>query len=63
MQTQPILQIIYLIVNPVLLRIQRFVPLIAGIDISPIFALLALTLINMLIVQSLFNFGTQIILG
>ena len=63
MQTQPILQIVYLIVNPLLSRIQRHVPLIAGIDISPIFALLALTLINMLIVQSFFNLGTQIILG
>lgn len=63
MQTHPISHIVYLIVNPILSRIQRFIPLIAGIDISPIFGLLALTLINMLIAQPLLAVGTKIILG
>ena len=63
MQTHPLSHIVYLIVNPVLSQIQRVIPLIAGIDISPIFALLGLTLINMLAVQPLLAFGTKIILG
>lgn len=63
MRSHPILHIISLIVNPALSRIQRIIPLIGGIDISPIAALLALTIINMLVVQPLLMVGTKIILG
>lgn len=63
MQSHPLSHIVYLIVNPMLSRIHRFIPFIAGIDISPIFALLVLTLINMLVVQPLLTVGTKIILG
>lgn len=63
MQTHPLSHIIYLMVNPLLSRIRRFIPLIAGIDISPIFALLGFTLMNMLIVAPIAMLGTRIILG
>lgn len=62
-QSHPLSQTVYLIVQPILYRIQRIVPLIAGIDVSPIFALLALTIINLLIAQPLLAVGTNIILG
>lgn len=62
-QGHPILQIIYLIVNPVLSRFQRIIPLIGGIDVSPIAALLAFTILNMLIVQPLLMVGSKVILG
>ncbi len=55
--------IAYSIVDPVLSCIRRFIPAIAGVDISPIFALLGLTLINMLIVGPLLTQGARIILG
>ena len=63
MQNNPLSGVIYLIVDPVLSQIRRIIPLIANIDISPIFALLGLTVLNVLIVGVLFNIGTKIILG
>lgn len=63
MQTHPLTHVVYLIVDPVLMRIRRFIPLIAGIDISPIIAILLFTLINILIVMPLLMFGTQLIVG
>lgn len=63
MQTHPISHIVYLIVDPILARIRRFIPLIAGIDLSPMVAILIFTLMNMLLVMPLLAFGTQIIMG
>ncbi|MCX7126187.1 MAG: YggT family protein [Gammaproteobacteria bacterium] len=62
MERHPITHIIYLIVEPILSPIRRYIPLIAGIDFSPVFALLALTIMNMLVVAWLLEIGTRIIL-
>ncbi|HLB55845.1 MAG TPA: YggT family protein [Coxiellaceae bacterium] len=62
-QSHPLSQTVYLIVRPILYHIQRIIPLVAGIDVSPVFALLALTIINLLIAQPLLTVGTNIILG
>jgi YggT family protein len=62
-QTHPIAHIVYIITEPVLAQIRRFIPLIAGIDISPMLAIVIFTLINMLIVVPLSAFGTQMIMG
>lgn len=59
----PILDIVQLITWPVLARLHRFVPLISGIDISPIIALLLLTFLNLLIIQPLLTLGTTLALG
>ncbi|MCX7120426.1 MAG: YggT family protein [Gammaproteobacteria bacterium] len=62
-ESHPILQLINLIIEPVLSPIRRYVPLIAGIDFSPVIALLVLTLINMLAVTPILQAATRIILG
>jgi len=61
MQGNPILQIIYLIVEPFLSIFRRYIPLIGGIDLSPIAALLALTLINTALVGELLVLGSKLI--
>ena len=63
MQTHPLSHIVFLITDPVLSLARRFIPLIAGIDISPIAVLLIFSLINMLIVAPILMIGTRIILG
>lgn len=63
LQSHPVAHIVYVITEPLLSQFRRWIPLIAGIDISSIFALLLLTLINMLVVGSLLTIGTQLILG
>lgn len=49
----PVLQAIYPLIAPALQRIQRFVPRFAGLDLSPIALMLALSLINILFVMPL----------
>lgn len=63
LQTHPVAHIIYLIVDPLLSYIRRYIPLIANIDISPIIAILGLTLLNLLLIGSLLMIGTKIIFG
>ena len=60
LQAHPVMRIVYLIVNPLLSKIQRVMPLIAGIDLSPIPAILGLMLINLLIVTPILNIGAQL---
>ena len=60
MQMNPLSQIISLLVDPLLSVFRRYIPLIAGIDISPIFALVGLTLINMVIVTPLLMEGMKL---
>ncbi|EKD77565.1 MAG: hypothetical protein ACD_42C00290G0003 [uncultured bacterium] len=63
LQANPVSQLVYLLVEPLLACIRRWIPLsFSGIDISPIFALLGLTLLNILLVTPLIDFGTQLIL-
>ena len=61
-QSNPLIDIIQLIVYPLLSRVRQMIPLIAGIDISPIPAILGLTVINMLIVTPIMNIGAQLAL-
>ena len=63
MQTHPLLHIVFLITDPVLSLARRFIPLIGGIDLSPIAVLLIFSLINTLIVAPISMIGTRIILG
>jgi YggT family protein len=63
LQTHPMMHIIYLIVSPVLSTVRRAIPLIGGIDISPLIAIIGFTLINIVFVAPLLMLGTKIIVG
>ncbi|HEY5648500.1 MAG TPA: YggT family protein [Nitrospiria bacterium] len=49
----PIVQFLYRVTDPVLHRIRRFVPLIMGIDFSPIIAILIIVFLKGFIVTTL----------
>lgn len=63
LRMNPVAQIVYLIVEPILSYTRRFIPLIAGIDISPILILLCLTLINRMLINEIVIIGTRIVLN
>jgi YggT family protein len=63
MQGQPATQIVYLITEPLLFYARRIIPVVAGIDLSPMIVLVVLTLINLLIVGPILTMGAGIILG
>jgi len=60
LQAHALAHITRLIANPVLMLVRRWIPFVAGIDISPILALLFFTIINLLLVQPLVHFGMQL---
>lgn len=62
LQMSPIMHIVSLLVDPLLSFIRRYIPLIAGIDLSPIPALLGLTFLNLLINTPLDNMGMHILM-
>ncbi len=62
LQMSPIMQIISLLVDPLLSFIRRYIPLIAGIDLSPIPALFGLTFLNLLVNTPLDNMGMHILM-
>jgi YggT family protein len=53
LQNHPMMIIINQIINPLLRPFQRFIPAIGGLDLSPIFALLALQLIKIWVIYPL----------
>lgn len=63
LQSHPVAHIIYVMTEPVLSRCRKIIPLIAGIDFSPLIAILALTIINILITQPLYQYGMSFMLG
>ncbi len=62
LQMSPVMHIVSLLVDPLLSFIRRYIPLIAGIDLSPIPALFGLTLLNLLINTPLDNMGMHILM-
>lgn len=63
LQSSPVIQMIDLITYPLLSKARGIIPLIANIDLSPIFVILLLTVVNTLFVSQLMAFGTKMILG
>lgn len=61
LQYHPISHVVFLIVDPLLSRIRTKIPPIAGLDISPVFALLLFTLVNILIVSALIGLGIRLL--
>lgn len=62
LQMSPMMNIVSLLVDPLLSFIRRYIPLIAGIDLSPIPALFGLTLLNLLVNTPLDNMGMHILM-
>lgn len=60
MSHTPFTEILYRLTWPVLKPFKRFIPPLGGIDITPLFAILALQLINILIVNTLVGVGVII---
>lgn len=58
--SNPAIPILYAIADLVLKPFRRIIPLVGGIDISPIFALLSLQLANILVTRPLLNFASQL---
>lgn len=57
LQNNPLGQVTSLIANPFLNLFRRFIPPISGMDLSPLFALLSLFLINRLILNPIIALG------
>lgn len=53
----PVVQMLYRLSDPILKPFQRLIPPIGGLDISPIFAVLALQLVRMLVAAPLIDVG------
>lgn len=53
----PVVQMLYRLSDPILKPFQRLIPPIGGLDISPIFAVLALQLVRVLIAAPLIEVG------
>lgn len=47
------------VTSPIMRPVQRIIPLVGGIDISPIFALIMLQLLTILLVNPLFDMGLK----
>jgi YggT family protein len=59
----PVNRILYQLTFPIMRPIQKFIPPIAGIDISPLFAIIALQFLNYILVQPLIFTGWRITSG
>lgn len=59
----PITSILFKLTSPIIRPIQRVVPPIGGIDISPIPALILLQLLSILLIAPLFSVGLRMTLG
>jgi YggT family protein len=60
LQNNPLGQVSNLISRPFLNIFRRFIPPIAGMDLSPLFGLIGLILINRLILSPIVNFGISL---
>lgn len=62
LRMHPVMHIVSLLATPLLSFVRRYMPLIAGIDLSPIPALLGLTLLNLLLNTPLESSGMHLIM-
>lgn len=58
----PALEVLYIITGPILRPFQRVVPVLGGFDISPIFAMLTVQVLNILLAQPMIAYGTSMAL-
>ena len=53
----PIVRFLYKITEPVLDKIRRFMPVMGGIDLSPLVLIFGLYFVNIFLVSTLYNFA------
>ncbi len=56
----PVAEIVYLIAGPLLVIARRFIPLIAGFDLSPIVVIIVLKLISIVVFSPLLSLGLRL---
>ena len=59
----PVIEVVYHLAHLILRPFQRLIPSIGGLDISPIFAMMALKILTILICLPLIDMGQQLILS
>lgn len=59
----PLVQFLYKATEPVLRYARRILPIMSGIDLSPIIVMVALFFIDQVVVQSIIDFGNQLKIG
>lgn len=62
-RSNPIVPLVYQLTEPVLRPIQRVLPQIAGLDLSPIVAWLVIMLLRVLVVAPILDFGMHLAQG
>jgi YggT family protein len=62
LQHNPVAEIVFLVTEPLLRSARRIVPMIAGLDFSPILVLVVLQLISILVIGPLMNMGMRLAL-
>jgi len=63
LQQSPVVEIVFLITEPIMKPFRRFIPTIAGFDLSPILILVLLQMISVYGFGSLLNLGLRLALG
>ena len=59
----PIVRFLYQVTEPVLYRIRRWVPLLGGIDLSPIIAMLVIKFLQFFVVETLIDLAFRLKAG
>lgn len=63
LQQSPVAEIVYLLTEPLMQRARRIIPLIAGLDLSPIPVLILLQLISILVFNPIIDVGMRFALA
>ena len=59
----PIVRFLYMATEPVLRYVRRVMPVVSGIDFSPIIVMVALFFIDQVLVQSIIDYGLRLKAG
>ncbi len=59
----PIVRFLYMATEPVLRYVRRLIPIVSGIDFSPIIVMVALFFLDQVLVQSIIEYGARMKAG
>ncbi|MCI0481886.1 MAG: YggT family protein [Candidatus Dadabacteria bacterium] len=59
----PIVRFLYMATEPVLRYVRRLIPIVSGIDFSPIIVMVALFFLDQVLVQSIIDYGVRMKAG
>jgi len=59
----PIVRFLYVATEPVLRYVRRLIPIVSGIDFSPIIVMVALFFLDQVLVQSIIDYGVRMKAG